>query len=86
MSRNPIHHPLRRRPHPQHPRAPTRNLRAPSIVNDLGADTQTHGLGLQQQEVVFALDLQGYFCLAVALPAGEEGGAGGVGGEGFVAG
>ena len=52
-----IHHALRRRSDAQHRMAPARDLRPPGICNDLSHQAQTHRLGLQQGEILLALDL-----------------------------
>lgn len=85
--RNPIHHPPRPGPHPQHRHAPTRHLRPARVPDDLGAQAHADGLGPQQQQLFLVGDLQGDFGLAGGFPAFEQGGGGGGGGEeGFVAG
>jgi len=57
-------------------------------VDDLGAEAEAQGLGLEEEHVGFRVDFQGDFGLAEAFPAGEEGvRMGGRGAEeGFVAG
>lgn len=59
MPRHLVDFTLRRGPNAEHRRGAAGNLRAAGIVNNLRAYTQAEGLGLQDEQVVFAtVDLQ----------------------------
>jgi hypothetical protein len=60
----------------QHRPATAGNLSATSILDDARAESQAHGLGLQQEQIFLRLDLQRDLCLAVALPPAQDGGFG----------
>jgi hypothetical protein len=74
-TRNLIHDTLRCRSNTQYRRAPRSDLRPPCIVYDLSYDAQTHGLSMQQLQLLLALHLQGDLGLALSLPATKYGGA-----------
>lgn len=85
MPSHTIHHALRPQD-PQHRPAPARDLRAPGVLDDAGAEPQGQRLRLQQQHLLLGLDLQRDLGLAAALPAAEDGRVGGLGQVVFVAG
>ena len=70
--RNLINHALRRRPNPQHRVAPTRDLRASRVGNDLRYQPQAERRSLQCRQLILALHLQRDLGLALPLPAPED--------------
>jgi hypothetical protein len=85
MPRNPIYHPLRRRPNAQNSITPTRNLCPSCIGNYLRHDPQAHRLRLQHFQIRFGLYLECHFRLPLPFPASQDRGVWVVTQEGFVA-
>lgn len=63
---------LRRRTNAQHRCRTARNLRAASIVDHLGAESEAHSLCLEHEHVLFGVDLESDLGLAETLPALED--------------
>ena len=70
--RNLIDHTFRPRPHPQHSRRPTGNLRPARIMNNPCTQPQTHRLSLKLHQFIFRVRLHGNLCLAEGGPAFEQ--------------
>jgi hypothetical protein len=67
-----VDHGLGSRTDSEYCRTTTGDLSTTGIVDNLSADTQADSLGLEDQQVLLALDLYSDLCLTVPLPALED--------------